>query len=90
MDFPFSEAPNTASITCRHIMEGEESVTYVSHDADDGMWQFLCGREHGVDDAGVVALQQIFEFDPSVGVLSEIPMGTAVARTAPGSDWMLV
>ena len=48
------------------------------------MWQFLCGREHGADDAGVVALQQTFESDPSAGVLSEMPMmGASAAKGGP-------
>ena len=46
MKFPFYDAPNTATITCCHILENGEPILYVSHDEDDGMWQFLCGKAH--------------------------------------------
>ena len=39
MKFPFYDAPNTATITCCHILENREPILYVSHDEDDGMWQ---------------------------------------------------
>ena len=41
MSFPFREDPNTATILCKHIARGEKPILYVSHDEDDGMWQFL-------------------------------------------------
>ena len=51
MEFPFYDAPNTATIICCHIINGEEPILFVSHDEDDGMWQFLCGKAHETDDA---------------------------------------
>lgn len=45
-EFPFADAPDTAAIVCRHVLEEGAPVTYVSHDGDDGMWQFLCGGLH--------------------------------------------
>lgn len=42
MKFPFSDAPNTACFTCRHVLEENRPIRYVSHD-EDGYWQFLCG-----------------------------------------------
>lgn len=44
MEIPSDELPNTATITCRHIIDGSLPILYVSHDEDDGMWQFLCGK----------------------------------------------
>ena len=32
MKFPFYDAPNTATITCCHILENGEPILYVSHD----------------------------------------------------------
>ena len=46
MKFPFSEPENTAVITCCHIIDNGADILYVSHDAEDGMWQFLCGGTH--------------------------------------------
>lgn len=42
MKFPFSDTPNTACFTCRHVLEENRPIRYVSHD-EDGYWQFLCG-----------------------------------------------
>ena len=48
--FPFNDDPHTACIVCSHVLNKEEPITYISHD-EDGMWQFLCGKEHTTDDA---------------------------------------
>lgn len=72
MEFPFYDAPNTATIICRHIINGEEPILFVSHDEDDGMWQFLCGKIHETDDAKLVSLKSVFELDNSIGDLIDI------------------
>ena len=61
MKFPFYDAPNTATITCFHILENGEPILYVSHDEDDGMWQFLCGKAHETDEAKLVSLKSVFD-----------------------------
>ena len=50
--FPFNDDPRTACIVCNHVLNKEEPITYISHD-EDGMWQFLCGKEHTTDDARI-------------------------------------
>ena len=72
MKFPFYDAPNTATITCCHILENGEPILYVSHDEDDGMWQFLCGKAHETDEAKLVSLKSVFDLDNSVGILKDI------------------
>lgn len=32
MDFPFYDAPNTATIVCCHVMDKESPILYVSHE----------------------------------------------------------
>ena len=54
MEFPFDDAPNTMAIICSHVFEQGDNILYVSHDEDDGMWQFWCGKSHEMDDAKVV------------------------------------
>ena len=75
MKFPFYDAPNTATITCCHILENGEPILYVSHDEDDGMWQFLCGKAHETDEAKLVSLKSVFDLDNSVGILKDMPCG---------------
>ena len=55
LSFPFDDQQNTACIVCCHILEGHP-ILYVSHDEDDGMWQFLCGSNHNIEDASIVSL----------------------------------
>lgn len=89
MEFPFQEAPNTATITCCHITDHGESILYASHDEDDGMWQFLCGQAHETDDLRLVALKAVFDFDPSIGVLKDTPLGYEAERTTQDEEWVI-
>ena len=87
MKYPFAESPNTACITCCHIMDGTDYIRFVSHDDEDGMWQFLCGREHETEDARLVSLESIFEIDNSVGELADMPCGHKAERDTQSSIW---
>lgn len=87
--FPFYDAPNTATIICCHVMEKEAPVLYVSHDEDDGMWQFLCGKTHETDEAKVVSLGEVFELDDSIGVLRDMPCGCYAERKTQGDEWVI-
>ena len=89
MNYPFYDNPDTAVITCCHIIDGSEHILYVSHDSDDGMWQFLCGNSHNTDDARVVSLLDIFSMDNSVGELSELPLGCCAERDSIKSKWKI-
>lgn len=53
LSFPFDDQQNTACFVCCHVLEGQP-ILYVSHDKDDGMWQFLCGSNHDMEDARIV------------------------------------
>ncbi len=89
MKFPFYDAPNTAAITCCHISENGAPILYVSHDEDDGMWQFLCGNTHTTEEAGVVSLKSVFDFDHSVGFLKDMPCGYCAERGHPNEKWII-
>lgn len=69
MKFPFYDSPDTATIICCHILERQAPILYVSHDEDDGMWQFLCGETHETDEANLVSLKWVFDLDNSVNTL---------------------
>ncbi len=89
IDYPFEDAPNTATLTCRHIVEDNAPVLYVSHDEDDGMWQFLCGGNHVTEDAVIVSLKWIFEHAPSVGQLKDLPLGYFAERSSADGRWII-
>lgn len=88
-NYPFYDSPDTAVITCCHIIDDEEPVLYVSHDSDDGMWQFMCGKSHDISEARIVSLMDIFNIDNSIGILSDMPLGFCAERENKDSKWKL-
>ena len=89
MKFPFCEPENTAIITCCHIIENGADILYVSHDAEDGMWQFLCGGTHMQEQASVVSLREIFTLDNTVSELANLPCGYFAERRNKNSKWKI-
>jgi hypothetical protein len=85
--WPFEDGPNTATITTVHVLEGKLPIQFVSHDADDGAWQFLCGTTTDERDGRLVGLGQIVEIDPTVAELADLPLGWRAWRDAPGAPW---
>ena len=89
MKYPFGEPKNTAIITCSHIVENDADILYVSHDEEDGMWQFLCGGEHIMKDARVISLNEIFTIDNTIFKLSNMPCGYIAERESKHSEWVM-
>ena len=84
----FSEAKNTACMACTHVLEGGAPVLYVSHDAEDGMWQFLCGADnHGPEHAKIIGLSEVVSLDPSLNELHEMPLGVGAERNSKDESW---
>lgn len=86
-DFPFSDAKNTITITCCHVIDEHHAILYASHDEDDGMWQFLCGETHDTEEGRIVSLEEIFMRDRSISVLATLPYGCEAWRKDENSDW---
>jgi len=88
-EWPFEDPPNVAVFTCLAITSGEDWVHYVSHDLDDGAWQFHTSDPDPVpdDDVRIVALKRITEIDPSVCELFNLPCGWHAWRDTPESEW---
>jgi len=84
----FDDSPNVAVFTSKQIIEGKDWIHYVTHDADDGAWQF-----HGFsgptteEDARIVALRNIVENDPSILDLRDLPLGWHAWRKSQHSQW---
>lgn len=89
MEFPFYDSPDTATIICCHIMERQAPILYVSHDEEDGMWQFLCGGTHEIDEAKLVSLKWVFDLDNSVSALKDMPCGYYAERKTQNDDWII-
>ena len=81
MTFAFKDAPETACIVCQHVLAGENPITFISHDKEDGMWQFLCSEDHILEDVRLVSLAEAFQIDESIGQVADLPCGCVVERT---------
>jgi len=86
--FMFEEPENTACIACKHVVEESAPILHVTHDEDDGMWQFMCGAEsHETEDGMVITLMNAVRLDPTINDLYEMPMGVGAERECKGSQW---
>jgi hypothetical protein len=50
-DWPFEDPANTAAITTRLVLDDGAPILLVTHDLEDGGWQFLSGTTGGTTDA---------------------------------------
>lgn len=86
-DWPFTDAENLAVFTLKRIVRGESPILRVTHDEDDGGWQFLDGGEIAVEEASLVSLRQMTRIDPSILELADLPLGWVADRAGPGEPW---
>jgi len=88
-NWPFSEPPNVAVFTTKRVAFKNSWIAYVSHDSDDGSWQFQ--NEHSanltLEDASVVSLQEVLDLDPSIALLADLPMGWCARRSSKDAAW---
>ena len=89
MKFPFDELPNTATITCCHIVDEKMPILYVAHDEEDGTWQFSCGKNHDMSDARVVSLYEIVMLDNSIVELANMPCGYIAKKKNIKAKWCI-
>jgi hypothetical protein len=86
-DWPFEDPPNTAALTTREILEANAPVLLVTHDADDGSWQFLPGGAVTPAESRVVGLGRMCGRDPTLRELADLPEGWQAWREQPGAVW---
>ena len=85
--WPFDDPPETAVFSLRRILRGESAILLVTHDEDDGSWQFLDGEHVFEADAALLALGEVGQLDPSVLILADLPLGWRATRAAPDRPW---
>ena len=89
-EWPFSDPPNVAVIVNRKIICRGDWIANVSHDSDDGAWQFHLNRgdELSENDAMVVSLKEIVDLDPTIRELADLPLGWRAWRASSNSPWL--
>ena len=83
----FDDPEETEVITLERILRGESPLLLVTHDLEDGTWQFLDGGHVFEDDGATVLLGEMIQFDPSLESLADLPSGWYAWRTAPDEPW---
>jgi hypothetical protein len=86
----FPDSLNTAVFTTKYVIDWRE-ITYVTHDADDGAWQFFSDDEleSFEEVAKIVSLQEILDIDPTLLDLADMPTGYYATRTTADEDWVI-
>jgi hypothetical protein len=86
--WPFADPKSVVAFTLRDVVEGKRPILLVTHDEEDGCWQFLDGRDSpDPADALVVGLEEVYKLDRSIGELADLPLGWQAWRDAPGEPW---
>jgi hypothetical protein len=86
-NWPFEASRNTAVMTTWSVLKAQAPILLVTHDADDGGWQFLPGGTVGMSDAAIVGLGEMCRRDPTLMDLADLPEGWRASRTRPGTPW---
>ena len=86
-NWPFDDPENMATLTVRQVIADGQPILLVSHDAEDGMWQFLTGESVEMADAMLVSLCEMYRIDPSIAELADLPIGWQAKRSAAGKPW---
>jgi hypothetical protein len=87
-DWKFSDPPHTGVFTTKRIMNNEEPVVYVSHDPEDGAWQFHGTSESTKESISYVCLHHIVDKDSSINELHDLPIGWCAWRTKHSDQWV--
>jgi len=86
-DWRFTDSQDTVVVTLERILRGDSSLVLVTHDAEDGGWQFLDGEHVFEEDGAIVLLGEMVQFDPSLLELADLPEGWCAWRETPDRHW---
>jgi hypothetical protein len=87
-EWKFPDPPHTTAFLSQTIHDGTEPVTYVSHDADDGTWQFLGDSMSEVGGPVISCLHHPIDSDPTLTELADLPLGWSAERERLGEPWV--
>lgn len=87
-DWKFSDPPHTGVYLSETVHKGTEPVTFVSHDTEDGTWQFL--GDSMTDGGGPVisCFHHPIDCDSSLVELADLPAGWYAERARVGEPWV--
>ncbi|MFF5228020.1 hypothetical protein [Dactylosporangium sp. NPDC000521] len=77
----------TTSIQTLEVFERREPVLYVSHDADDGVWQLIGPTDADPRTGRLGHLHHAVDEDPTLVAVLDLRPGESATRPAPGAPW---
>lgn len=83
----FKEPQNLAVFTTKQVVLERKQIIYVSHDIDDGAWQFLSEDDLKIDDAMIVSLQEVYQIDNTISDIVDLPLGWKAWRQSLEHPW---
>lgn len=87
-NWPFLDPRNVSVFTSKKIIQGDDWVYYVTHDVEDGAWQFHPYSGMTPDnEAAVVSLETMVNVDRSLTTLADLPLGWHAWRESPEANW---
>lgn len=87
VEWPFDDPPNVAVITTRQILSKDAPILFVSHDEEDGGWQFHTDENVSESDARIVSLHFVVSRDSSLKQLADLPLGWVATRSSVAAPW---
>lgn len=88
MEYKFDAPENTACFVCDHVMHRQRPILFVTHEKEDGYWQFLCGQmDHTDANIKIISLRQATDIDQSINDLYEMPLGIGAERKSVQDKW---
>ena len=86
-DWIWDQAPDTATLTTKQVVEQGLPVLVVTHFADDHSWAFTCGVTDNPDDAMVVAMETVLNLDKTLSEVIDLEPGWSAYRNSVGELW---
>ena len=85
--WPFTAGDSTLVFTCRCVFSEERPLLRVCHD-EEGDRQFLCGNEeHIAPEPAVACLGCVFERNPSISQIADLPIASWGYRASIEGAW---
>jgi len=88
-NWKFPDPPHTRVFLSETVHSGEEAITYVSHDVEDGAWQFLGDRRDEGGGPVISRFHHPIDKDRTLIELADLPLGWYAERTRLGEPWIL-
>lgn len=87
-NWPFLDPRNTAVFASVRILDEKDWVHYVTHDLEDGAWQFHpYGGPTNQKESAVVSLEHMLRIEPRIEELADLPLGWHAWRDDEDAPW---